>query len=120
MIEASEDESNRLPNYDPSLPPQPFRVPLHCLGDRSSCFGDSPTPTTCLSRFQCECQVAGDHYTHPSYIDGQWIVINEDVFAVVFYQLHTMNFYSRVPERELEATTEKELEDVQVMPLVDV
>ena len=50
------------------------------------------------SRFMCECQIAGQNFSAPSFINGHWVVFSEDLFAVMFLELRSISFYHRVQE----------------------
>jgi len=53
---------------------------------------------TCQGRWACECQVAGTSYDNPEMIPGNFIVFNNNVFGVIFLDLHTLSLYNRIRE----------------------
>lgn len=73
------------------FPPQSLIVPNH-VQTRS----DLPTVRLAQSRFLCQCQIAGHGFSHPQFISGHFIVINDDLFAVLFIELASLSFYHRI------------------------
>ena len=46
----------------------------------------------------CKCQIAGAGYTDPEMIPGNFIMFNENLFAVLFLELNSLSLYVRVKE----------------------
>ena len=55
-------------------------------------------PNQCRFRFVAEAQVAYDNYTDPSFIAAQLVIFDCDNFAVLFLDLNSASYYSRVKE----------------------
>jgi hypothetical protein len=45
-----------------------------------------------------KCQIAGAGYTDPEMIPGNFIMFNENLFAVLFLELNSLSLYVRVKE----------------------
>ncbi|TRY63487.1 hypothetical protein TCAL_06851 [Tigriopus californicus] len=57
---------------------------------------DLPQVRNAQSRFLCQCQIAGHGFRHPQFISGHFLVINDDLFAVLFIELASLSFYHRI------------------------
>jgi len=71
-----------------------FRLPEHCHGAEN--FPESLTH--CKGRWSCKCQIAGNGFTDPEMIPGNFIMFNENLFAVLFLELNSLSMYVRVKE----------------------
>jgi len=72
-----------------------FQVPRDCFGREDIPF------KKCKGRWNCECQIARHGFVNPEFIPGNLVLFSDDLFAIHFIDLHTMNIYRRVTE-ELE------------------
>lgn len=68
----------------------PFKVPLDCsnLPGRNDNF--------CKGRWKCKCQIASYGHVSPSMVDGNLILFNEDLFAVLNITICSLRYFSRV------------------------
>ena len=82
MVPPGEQDDDDL-TYDFQIPPS-----MYCEGDI--------TWDKCRGRWLGEAQVAGSNYHHPSFIPANFILFNEDEFAVMFLGLNCISMYKRV------------------------
>ena len=106
----SKEYGNRV-KYDPALLKQPFGLPVGCSAYHSAA-GD-PGFKSSLIRVMCQCKVAHPNYQYPSWIQGHFIVFNEDVFGVMFLRLGTMSLFCRVPNKEIAARSCYDLDNLR-------
>jgi len=87
-------DTHDLPEEDAAsqMAGQIFRVPIDCY-DR---FAD--TPTRCRARYHSLGQIAGHNYTGPSYTHNHFIVFDDNLFGIMWIELHSLSMYSRVAE----------------------
>ena len=52
-------------------------------------------------RWACKCQVAGTGFQNPKMINGNFIKFSEEIFGVIFLELHSLSLYKRVAETRL-------------------
>jgi len=71
-----------------------FRIPDRCHGTEN--FPENLN--WCMGRWSCECQIAGNGYTNPEMILGNFILFNENLFAVLFLDLNSLSLYRRVED----------------------
>jgi len=69
---------------------QPYVTPSHCSVNHFR------FPNHCRARFHGFGQIAGTGYQNPSYVQGHWIVFNEDLFAFLWINLRSVSVYHRV------------------------
>lgn len=99
---------------------QPFRIPDDCYSRRpdaggSGGRGGEDAFASCRSRFLCRCQVAGHEHLNPEMIHGHLAVFDDDLFAVLFLELHSVSFFHRVQE-DLSAVN---LDEVPTLPAAE-
>eukprot|EP00092_Neocalanus_flemingeri_P001842 GFUD01001963.1.p1 GENE.GFUD01001963.1~~GFUD01001963.1.p1 ORF type:complete len:429 (+),score=77.61 GFUD01001963.1:49-1335(+) len=71
-----------------------FQLPDHCHGTEN--FPRSLTH--CKGRWSCKCQIAGNGFNDPQMIPGNFIMFDDDLFAVLFLELNSLSMYIRVRE----------------------
>jgi len=72
----------------------PFTTPEYCHGTESL----PDNLTHCAGRWKCRCQIAGVGFINEETIPGNFIIFNENLFAVIFLELNSLSLYSRVTE----------------------
>jgi len=69
-----------------------FVVPADCLEREAVGFN------TCKGRWNCECQVAHHGFSDPSFIRGNLVVFDDNMFAVIFLALSSVSLYRRITD----------------------
>uniref|UniRef100_A0A0P6E0V0 F-box only protein n=1 Tax=Daphnia magna TaxID=35525 RepID=A0A0P6E0V0_9CRUS len=96
-IESIQAASSDVEWYE--LPtPQPFTVPYNCV-ERYQ-----PVPNYCKARFHGFGQIAQEGFREPSFVEGHWIVFNEDLFGFLWTSLHALSMFHRVQEEFTSST----------------
>jgi len=72
----------------------PFQTPEYCHGTESL----PDNLTHCVGRWKCRCQIAGVGFINEEMIPGNFIIFNENLFAVLFLELNSLSLYSKVTE----------------------
>lgn len=72
---------------------QPFVIPDDCFERYHE------VPISCRSRFHGFGQVAGEGFQDPSFIEGHWVIFNEDLFGFLWISLQSLSIYHRVQEK---------------------
>ena len=81
----------KLSDFDPSCRMQPFQLPKN-----TKVFSPGegiPIPQSCLSHFKCKIQSREED--HIFWIEGQFVVFNEDMFGVIVIDHHIMYIFHR-------------------------
>lgn len=76
-------------------PHQPYVTPSDCYDTHSQ------LPNHCRARFHGFGQIAGTGFQNPSYVQGHWIVFNEDLFGFLWISLRSISVYHRVKKKFL-------------------
>ncbi len=76
--------------------PQPFVLPVGCDGRHPD------IPRECKARFHGFGQIAMDGYQDASFIEGHWIVFNENFFGFLWISLGSLSLYHRVQDSSLQ------------------
>ena len=58
--------------------------------------GEDMTETRCLGRWPAEAHVAAHWFTDDSFIPANFVLFNEDQFAVMFLELNSTAIYTRM------------------------
>ena len=58
--------------------------------------GGDITPTKCLGRWPAKVHVAGEGFTNDSFIPANFVLFNENKFAVMFLELNSTAIYTRM------------------------
>ena len=74
--------------FPPQLPPQ------------TEIDGNDTTPTNCLGRWPAEVHVACYGFTNDSFIPANFVLLNEDQFAVILPGRNSTYLYNRLKETE--------------------
>jgi len=80
-----EDEEGDLVEMD-------FRLPDDCYERESIQLNK------CKGRWSCQCQIAQNMHFNPRTIPGNFILFNDDLFAVLFIELRSISLYHRAEE----------------------
>ncbi|XP_046630588.1 F-box only protein 31-like [Daphnia pulicaria] len=83
---SSEVEWHELPT------PQPFVVPYDCVERHDQ------VPDSCKARFHGFGQIAEEGFREPTFVEGHWIVFNENLFGFLWISLQSLSMYHRVQE----------------------
>lgn len=67
-----------------------FKLPAMCF-ERETVKYDK-----CMGRWSCECQVAAHGFRDPSFIKGNFIQFEKDIFGVLFLDIRSISLYRRV------------------------
>ena len=68
-----------------------FRLPQN-----TKIYGGDITETKCLGRWPAEAHIAYDGFTNDSFIPANFVLFNEDQFAVMFLELNSTALYTRL------------------------
>ena len=109
------EETEFLPqDMKPNI--QPFILPDDC---DCECQVNDELFSTALWRFQASCQIAGDMYNNPEWIDGNVIIFSDDLFGVIFiaenHGFVSLSIYHRV-KQNLSAIQYKDVFDKLPIP----
>ena len=74
-----------------------FRLPA-----KTEIFGEDITETKCLGRWPAEVHTAFDGFTNDSFIQANFVLFNENQFAVMFLELNCTFIYTRFETDEEE------------------
>jgi len=78
-------------------PQQPYTTPSDCYSNVNRTHYQ--LPDYCRARFHGFGQIAGTGYQNPSYVQGHWIVFNEDLFGFLWISLRSISIYHRVRKK---------------------
>lgn len=90
--ELQRQETVASPTPIDRLKPQPFRIPDNCISQ------DQAVPSACKARFYAFGQIAGHGFTNPSFTGGHWIIFNEDLFGLLWFEILSLSLFHRVQE----------------------
>jgi F-box protein 31 len=89
----------RVVNVMPSPPPldqllpQPFAMPegvIDCI---------TQTPNYCKARFYGLAQIAYEGYIDPIFVNGHWVIFDENAFGFLYFELSSFSIFHRVQEK---------------------
>ncbi|XP_071957796.1 F-box only protein 31-like [Antedon mediterranea] len=97
QLEALTKEDVLVP-VDKQKTRQPFIVPRDVMDRGMSKVNDEMDLTHCIGRYFATGLIAMDGFKHPSRTPSHFIVFNENMFAMLWIELHSISLYCRVEE----------------------
>ncbi|XP_042225217.1 F-box only protein 31-like [Homarus americanus] len=104
LLPTKEDQKsfNALLNYEPTMIKEAaFLTSEQAFLPPEDCFIDAeiPLPVTCKARYHGFGQIAYSMFTKPRFTPVHVAVFNDDLVGVIWLELRSMSFYSRIKQK---------------------